>query len=304
MARWRRLLFVALLVGLTACVEEQREPTAADAPAGDPPAAIARCRIDVEGGVIRVAGQREGVIETVAVEEGDRVVRGQVLARIDMRQAELRIAVATAELEEVGTRVDAATIRHAAALRERARRQAAGADAVGLRQIDEADTEAHARRTDLAAARAAAAVAARRLDEARHEIEARTVRAPADGVVVRRRARPGEGVAIQAVTELFQLLPDAPRIARCDLEELFLPGVAVGQAATLVAESDDRRSFDARVKRISDVFGLPAPTDDPTARADLRTLEMVLTIEEGAPLRIGQRVRATIPSRASRSDSR
>ncbi len=292
----RRLLpVVAVLIAIAACSEEVPGPGSETASSSmGPVAAIARCRVDVEGGVIRVAGQREGLIEEVVVEEGDRVRRGQLLARIDSRQAELRIGLAMAELEEARARADAAAARHAAALRERARRHAAGVGAVGQRQIDEGETDAQVQRAEWAAARAAVEVASRRLEDARFEVEVRNVRAPADGVIVRRRARPGEGVAVQAVTELFQLAPDAPHIARCDLEELFLPDVAVGQAVRIVVEADERQTYSASVKRISKIFGTPAPSDDPTARVDLRTLEMVLQIEAGALLRIGQRVRATI----------
>ena len=295
MAGWRLLLRAALLVAVAACSEPGPEQdSAADQTQAGSVAAIARCRIDVEGGLIRVAGQREGLIEAVFVEEGDRVRRGQLLARLDSRLAELRVGLALAELEEARAKAEAAALRLGAAQRERSRRHAAGVGAIGQRQIDEADVEAQAQAAALRAARAAVEAASRRLDEARLEVEVRNVRAPADGVILRRRARPGEGVAVQAVTELFQLAPDAPRIARCDLEELFLPGVSVGQAASIVVEADGRQTYGATVKRLSDMFGAPAPSDDPTARVDLRTIEMVLDIEAGTPLRIGQRVRATI----------
>jgi len=288
-------LLVALLLVATACSEQGSDQVgASEPPAGGRVAAIARCRIDIEGGVIRLAGQREGLIEEVAVEEGDRVRRGQVLARIDSRLMQLRIGLATAELTEARARAEAAALRQTAALRERARRRAAGSSALGQRLIDEGETDALIRTAELAAADAATQAALQRLEEARFEVDVRSIRAPADGMIVRRRARPGEGVAVQAVTELFQLAPDAPRIARCDLEELFLPAVSVGQAARIVVEADDRQVHTAFVKRISEVFGTPAPSDDPTARVDLRTLEMVLQIDSDAPLRIGQRVRATI----------
>jgi len=72
-------------------------------------------------------------------------------------------------------------------------------------------------------------------------------------------ARPGDGVTVQSVTELFQLAPDAPRIARCDLEELFLPDVFVGQDASIMVQRNGT-TFDGTVKRISNVFGRAAPS--------------------------------------------
>ena len=46
-----------------------------------PYAAIANGKADVEGGIIQVAARRGGVVRDVLVQEGDRVVAGQILAR-------------------------------------------------------------------------------------------------------------------------------------------------------------------------------------------------------------------------------
>ncbi|AWK89133.1 efflux RND transporter periplasmic adaptor subunit [Azospirillum thermophilum] len=281
-----------LLLLLSGCGDE----TAAEAVVTRPvtnPAAISRCRIDVEGGVIRLAAQREGLIQEVAVEEGDRVAGDQPLARIDSRQAELRAAVAEAELEQARAVVVTERHRVAAAERELLRRRGSG-EAVSRRQLDEAETELAVRRSQLAAAEVAVTLAERRLAESRFEVEVRTIRAPVSGTIVRRRARPGDGVTVQTVTELFQLLPDSPRIARCTMEEMFLRNLSVGQTARVVLESDEAVGFPARVKRIGAVFGVPPASEDPTAKVDIRTVEVVLSLPPDAELRIGQRVRAYV----------
>ena len=46
-----------------------------------PYAAIANGKVDVEGGIIQIAARRGGVVREVLVQEGDRVVAGQILAR-------------------------------------------------------------------------------------------------------------------------------------------------------------------------------------------------------------------------------
>ena len=62
----------ALLIA--ACTDEPPAPPAAPASAASSPfVASAKGRIDIEGGVIRLAAQREGVIDKVLVEEGDTV---------------------------------------------------------------------------------------------------------------------------------------------------------------------------------------------------------------------------------------
>lgn len=291
-ARSAALLLGLLSPLLAGC--DPVEPAGASPVAFVGPAAIARCRIDVEGGVIRLAAQREGLIREVTVEEGDRVRTGQSLARIDSRQAELRAAVTEAEWEQARSAVATERVRLAAAEREARRRHEGGAAAFSQRLREEADTEMEARRTQLATAIATATAAGKRAAEAAFEIEARVIRAPVDGTIVKRRARPGDGVTVQTVTELFQLVPDGPRIARCDLEEPFLGRVSVGRPATIVLESDESVRLPATVKRVGSVFGVPAPSGDPTARQDIRTVETVLTLHDAGSLLIGQRVRAYV----------
>ena len=302
-SRRRRLglgLMAAGLIFLPGCDADESAPMAVKAPIAAP-LAIARCRIDVEGGLIRLASQREGLIREVLVEEGDRVTADQPLARIDTRQAELRVAVAEAELIQARTAARIEQRRMAGAERS-ALRYGSSAGAVSQHQIDEMETEAVARRAQHDAAEAAVTLAERRLDEARFEVEARTIRAPVDGRIVRRRARPGDGVTTQTITELFQLLPDTPRIARCSLEEMFLPDLSVGLEARILLESDDRRSWPARVKRIGQVFGPPPLTDDPTARQDIRTVELILSLPSDPSLGIGQRVRGYVLAGAGQAD--
>jgi multidrug efflux pump subunit AcrA (membrane-fusion protein) len=47
--------------------------------------AIGRGRVDIDGGLIQIAAQRDGVVVEVFVEEGANVKAGQLLARLDDR---------------------------------------------------------------------------------------------------------------------------------------------------------------------------------------------------------------------------
>jgi len=150
---------LAVLAGaLGAC--DRAQPKAQAAPAAQP-VAMAKGKIDVEGGVIRLAAQREGLIQEVVAEEGDRVVKGQVLAQIDSRQAALSVAQARADLSEARARLLAAMSRSSAADRESARLTGLGqVDAVARQEADKAVDEAAVQRGELAAAKAAVEVAA------------------------------------------------------------------------------------------------------------------------------------------------
>lgn len=275
---------------LSACSPTPPKP--APVPAASRQIAMAKGKIDVEGGVIRLAAQREGLIQTVFAEEGDRVRKGQILAQIDTRQAALGVALAQADLAEARARLTSARARSVAADREGARLAGLGQiDAVARQEADKAADEGRIQRGDLAAAEAAVAVAQEKLRTQEFEIEARQVRAPLAGRIVRRSAKPGDGTSTLTVTELFLLAPDAPRIVRAELDEQFIADVKPGQRAEVFLEYDEKQVFPGQVLRLGEVFGSrKLANDDPNERQDTRVVEMVVAVEGSQSLRIGQRV--------------
>lgn len=258
--------------------------------------AIAKGKIDVEGGVIRLAAQREGLIQTVFVEEGDRVKKGQILALIDTRQAELGVAQARADLSEARAKVTIARARSLAADREAGRlADLARTSAVPAQDADKARDEARIQRGELAAAEAGVAVAAEKHKRELFEIEARRIRAPLDGRIVRRSAKPGDGASTLNVTELFLLAPETERIVRAELDEQFVTSVRPGQTAQITLEYDEKQLFKGKVLRLGEVFGArKLANDDPNERQDMRVIEMVVSVADGQALRIGQRVQVKV----------
>ena len=285
-------LCVAALLILVACSDEastERNTAAASAPASAY-VASAKGRIDIEGGLIRLAAQREGVIDKVLVEEGDTVQRNQVLAVLVDEQARRSASLARAEQAQSQAALPAIEVRIATALREANRLAPLAADqTVAAQDFDNARDQVLAARAEQAAALAAVRTAAERVKQADYEIEQRIVRAPLAGKIVRRQARPGDGVSISTVTPLFQFAPDGPRIVRAELEERFVPMVRVGQTAQVALEADESRQYTAKVLRLGHVVGQPSPSDDPTVRRDISVVECVLSIEASDVL-IGQRV--------------
>lgn len=258
--------------------------------------AIAKGKIDVEGGVIRLAAQREGLIQSVFVEEGDRVKKGQVLAQLDTRQAELGVAQARADLTEAQARRTITQARANAAEREAGRlTDLAATKAVPMQEADKARDEARIQRGELATAAAAILVAQEKLKRELFEIEARRIRAPLDGRIVRRSAKPGDGASIFNVTELFLLAPETDRIVRAELDEQFVASVRAGQRARILLDHDGKHAFEGKVTRLGEVFGArKLASDDPNERQDTRVIEMVVSVRNGQSLRIGQRVQVQV----------
>jgi RND family efflux transporter MFP subunit len=287
--RYGRIAAIALAVAIAGCAKGNSEEKSATAPAS-PYVAMARGQVDVEGGMIRVGALREGRVERVAVEEGDEVREGDVLAELDARQAKVAIQVADAEQAQAEAHVAVLRAR-LPQIRSQAHRtrEAADAGAATGQSADETTTAVAVLEAEIAAADAAVKVARAHVEEARAELDARKIAAPVAGRIARRIVRVGDVVSPQSSDALFEILPQRPRIVRAELNESYVDKVKPGMEAEVVRDADSGAPVQARVLRIGDVFGPSRLADDPQERAGARDVECVLTLE-GGDFRIGQRV--------------
>lgn len=283
-------LLACLALTLPACSRQPQDHAVAAAAAAPAYVAIARGRVDVEGGLVRVVAPRDGIIAELRFKEGDTVKQGDVLAVIDARQVELAAGVAKAELDQAQARAKSLRAK-TAALKQRANRvmQAAQAGAATGQSADDANQALNELNAEIAEADAATEVAQQHLTQARFEIEVRNVRAPVAGRVVARPAHVADVVSTQGGGELFTLLPDAPRIVRAELNESFVAKVAVGMNAQVVTDADSAKSWPAKVTRIGEVFGSSKLIEDPQETTDARDVECILELSTDE-LRVGQRV--------------
>ncbi|MFM1887353.1 MAG: hypothetical protein RL026_2510 [Pseudomonadota bacterium] len=227
------LAFAAL--ALTACTPKGAPPAdaSAEAPAGKPVLTVAvesvaarplEAWLSVSGAVhpwqevvvgAEISGQR---LAELRADVGDRVRRGQVLARLDARVLQTELQEAQAQQAE------------ALALREEA--EANAVRAAGLKSAGALS----ARDTDqlLAAAKAAAArlqSAEARLAAARLRRSFADIVAPDDGVVAARSG--GVGQVVVAGGELFRLIRQGRLEWRAEVQEADMALARVGQVARL-----------------------------------------------------------------------
>ncbi|UXY15476.1 efflux RND transporter periplasmic adaptor subunit [Chitiniphilus purpureus] len=270
------------------------------APAGTPWVAVGRGRVDVEGGVVRLAAQRDGVVQRVDVEEGDTVRAGQLLAALDDRQARLQAALAHAEYQAAQAGSAPLRARLAAAQREARRlQQAVAGDLAPGQTLDAARDQVAMLSAELALAGRQAETLRRKWQVAQYEVARHTVRAPSDGHIVRRDVRPGDGISTLNVTPLFLFAPARPRIVRAEFEERFIPQLRPGDAVQIVLEADEQRVYPGRLVRLSPAVGLRTRSDDPSEKQDVRVVEAQVSL--AAPqLLIGQRVLVRVPRTGAR----
>lgn len=285
-------LFALALFGLAGCdaMTEVAPPATAPAPTVAA-AASAKGRVDIEGGVIRLAARRDGVIAKVLVEEGDRVKAGQVLATLDDELAQRGLTLAQREVAQAEQDIKKARAELAAAEREIKRLEPLTRTAIAPRQeLDRAhDTRALAEAA-VQAGQAAIETAKARQSVSAREIEERKIVAPLDGQILQRQARPGNGVSTLNVTPLFLFAPRAPRIVRAELEEQYLDAVALNQAVEIVLEADPDQKWSGTVVRVGRIVGAKTPSEDPAEKQDNRVVEVVIAFDGAEALLIGQRV--------------
>ncbi len=295
-ARLIRLGCLALSAAwlLAACSKAADTPTSASATTSY--AAVARGRIDIEGGLLALSMPREGTLAKVAVHEGDHVRQGQLLAELDTEPAALAVDAAQAQSAQAQAQLKLLGIKQSAAKQRAQRLVAAVAAGAGDGQSADDAREAVAQLdAEQAAARAAVSMAGQKLDEARYELKQRSLRAPFDAGVVQVSAQPG-ATASPSSGSLFTLLPQKPRIVRAELNESFVGTVHPGMPADVVANGDaDSAHWSAHVLRIGQVYGPATLENDPQVRANARTVECVLAFDQPDSdqirnLRIGQRV--------------
>lgn len=212
-------------------------------------------RIEPHRGVYRVAGPPRPavVIESLAVEEGDGVARGQVIAVLQ------GIALQRAELQRFQVEV-------AHAERE-------------VRRLDRLQRGDAASNVAFEAARLARDVARANLSRAEAELALSRVLAPIDGQILKVHAREGERVGPEGIVEIGET---ASMYAVAEVYETDIGRVRVGQRARIMSPAL-ASPLGGSVERIGLRIGRQdVLRTDPVADADARVVEVEIRLDDPA----------------------
>ncbi len=219
-------------------------------------------------------------IDTLLVDIGDTVTKGQVLATLDastltaqLAQSRAELARATASVSQARSQITSATaaetqtvaaLDRAQALRQNGSGTQATLDQALATQASAAAAVASAR-DGLAVAEAQAQQAQAQLDIASLNLDRATLRAPADGLISARNGQVG-AIAASGGEPIFRIIRDGVIELEAEVIETALGTITVDDAATLRIAGDGQVS--GRVRRIS-------PTVD--ARNRLGTIRIAIT---------------------------
>lgn len=289
------------------------------------------------GGLVEPQGEEREVIpefsgrlKSVAIEEGDAVTAGQILAEIE--NADYQAAVAAAKAGMSLREAALAKLRHGARPEELREAEAALAEAAARRVLATQElarveplvekrqlspsaldaarsgrTEAEARERalrerlnllragtraeDLAIAEAELAVAQAELAQAEAVYAKTLIRSPIDGIVLKRLLREGETVVSLSPIPLARIGDMRRLFVRADIDELDIARVRLGQRARISSDALPGQHYAGEVVRVSRRMGKRnAPSDNPAEKVDTHVLEALIALDGVPPLPVGLRV--------------
>ncbi len=227
----------------------------------------------------------EGRIAEVLAEPGDRVHKGQVLARLNPVTAQTQVDSASASLEEL--KATAAVAEAEWARTQRAR------DSFSVE-------EAERRRTSALTAEAKVKAAEAQLADAQNRMAHTTVLAPEDGIVLTRTAEVGQ-IAVPGTTVLFRLARNGEIELRGQVAEQEMPLLKVGQEAEVRLDGV-AHSFTGKVWQLGAII-------DPTTRQGMVRIALPAADQNLRPgafaradIHSGMTVGAIVPQTAVLSD--
>ncbi len=205
---------------------------------------------------VDIGSELSGTIESVFVEQNDRVTKGQVLARLDVSKLEDQVRRGRAGLTAAEAKVSQtnATAEEARANLARMRRAVtlSGDSIYSQQQLEAAEATSKRARADVASATAAVEEARAALESDRTNVAKASVVSPIDGIVLARQIEPGQTVAasLQAPV-LFTIAQNLEQMElKVDVDEAEVGQVRAGQQATFMVDAWPERTYRATVRRV------------------------------------------------------
>jgi HlyD family secretion protein len=219
--------------------------------------------------LVNITAETAGRVVALAVNEGDRVTRGQFLLQIDPRSLRSRVdsgtaslTAAEASLEQQRQSIQTARVQLDQAQKTLARQQDLWKQQLTTREsleraendVRSAESSLKERERQVNAQEARIAQERAGLDSARYDLSKVTIESPIDGIVTRRVIQEGETAVIgtmnNAGTVLLTLADMGVIQAEIEVDETNIPYVNVGQIAKVTIDALPDRTFAGHVSEI------------------------------------------------------
>ncbi|MEO8502720.1 MAG: efflux RND transporter periplasmic adaptor subunit [Acidobacteriota bacterium] len=191
-----------------------------------------------------ISAKITGRVSEVLIDEGMKVEEGQVLARLDDRQAKNELALAEAQASSARQSVEETTVRLEQARVDLKRAEELTSKGVSSQStLDSARADANSLAARLKVAREQVSVADKNTAVLAQELAETVVRAPFAGVAISKDAQPGEIVSPMSAgggftrTGICTIVDMASLEIEVDVNEAYLERVKTGQKVTATLDA-------------------------------------------------------------------
>lgn len=250
--------------------------------------------------LVNISADTSGRVVNLAVNEGDRVAKGQFLLQIDPKSLRTRVEggaaslqAAEASLDQLRQGVETARVQLQQAQQNLTRQKELWGQQLGTKEaLERAENDARQaesalreREKQINAQSARIGQERATLESARYDLSKVRIESPIDGIVTRRNIQEGETAVIgtmnNAGTVLLTLADMSVIQAEVEVDETNMPSVTIGQAAKVSIDALPDRSFKGRVTEIGN--SPIQATATASASRQATNFKVVVVIEEDIP---------------------
>jgi HlyD family secretion protein len=219
--------------------------------------------------LVNISADTMGRVTNLAVEEGDRIKKGQFLMQVDPRllasaaqQAEASLAAAGSQMEQLRVAADSAKASLKLAQDAYTRQQQLWKQGLTTREtLDTAENQLKMRQSDANSAEKQIETQKLRmrqeqasLESAKYSLSKVRIESPIDGIVTRRNIEEGETVVVgtmnNAGTVLLTIADMSVIEAQVEVDETDIPSVTLGQPAKISIDAIPGKTFSGKVTEI------------------------------------------------------
>ena len=249
--------------------------------------------------LVNISADTPGRVVNLAVNEGDRITKGQFLLQIDPKSLRTRVDSGSASLQaaqmsldQMRQAVQTARVQLEQARQTLARQQALAKEKLTTSEaLEKATNDVRAADSALQEREHASDAQASRigqeragLDSARYDLSKVRIESPIDGIVTRRNIQEGEtavvGTMNNAGTVLLTLADMSVIQAEIEVDETNIPAVQLGQLAKITIDAIPDTSFRGHVTEIGNS---PIQATGTTTGTQATNFKVVVVLDEKVP---------------------
>src|SRR5438477_3436455 len=219
--------------------------------------------------LVKISAETSGRVVNLAVNEGDRIRKGQFLLQIDPKSLSTRVASGNASLQaaeqsldQMRQSIETAKVQLQQAQQNLARQQDLWRQQLTTREaldkvvndVRAAESNVQEREKQIKPQESRIAQERAVLESARYDLSKVRIESPIDGIVTRRNIQEGEtavvGTMNNAGTVLLTLADMAGNQAEVEVDETNIPHVSMGQPAAISIDPMPDRTFKGHVTEI------------------------------------------------------